>query len=104
MHTKSLITLTLFAIASGAALADDITMVPAQPPSTLERAEVRAEVLQASEWNRLLPAGEFIGVQRAPASADHAKPMAMAPTAFRPLPAGEVVNYPLRMAARTSTR
>ncbi|WP_158219838.1 DUF4148 domain-containing protein [Ideonella sp. A 288] len=58
MNTTQLITLSLVAFASTAALADDITIDRSPFVSVTTRADVKAEVLQARTQGTLLAAGE----------------------------------------------
>jgi hypothetical protein len=57
MNTKQLIVTSLLTIAGGAALASEATEFPI-PPSTLTRAEVRAELARAQASGELLSSAE----------------------------------------------
>ena len=59
MNTTQLITLSLVAFASTAALADDITIDRSPFVSIATRADVKAEVLRARAQGTLLAAGEL---------------------------------------------
>jgi hypothetical protein len=69
MNAKLIATAALTAFAATAALADDITVVPAAQ-SLKSRAEVQAEVLQARAQGTLIPAGEHITVKPAAQAAE----------------------------------
>jgi hypothetical protein len=67
MQVKQLIALSALAVAASAALADDPTPEPKLTVSTLTRAEVKGDVLQARARGELLAAGEEELVAAAPA-------------------------------------
>jgi hypothetical protein len=66
MQVKQLIALSALAVAASAALADDPTPEPKLTVSTLTRAEVKGDVLQARARGELLAAGEEELVAAAP--------------------------------------
>jgi Domain of unknown function (DUF4148) len=65
MNAKQISIAALIALASSAALADDITIDPVQHQSLKTRAEVKAEVMAARASGELFAGGEVLPVARA---------------------------------------